>query len=85
MYCFDAGGGEFPKMCGWLMKTIQMTCAKARFLEEASASLPSDPYVEVYKFLHFEFILSSFFGRYLFLSWPFLCFLVQEEEEEEDE
>jgi hypothetical protein len=34
---FCAEEGEFPKMCGWLMKTIQVTCAKARFLEEASA------------------------------------------------
>jgi hypothetical protein len=79
MYCFDAGGEEFPKMCGWLMKRIQMTCANARFLE--GDSLPSDPNVEVYKFLHFEFILSSFFGRYLFLSSHFLCFPVQEEDE----
>jgi hypothetical protein len=84
MYCFDAGGREFPKMCGWLMKTIHMTCAKTRFLKEASVSLPSDPNVDVYV-LHFEFILSSFFGRYLFLSWHFLYFLVHEEEEEEDE
>jgi hypothetical protein len=24
IYCFSARGGEIPKMCGWLMKTIQM-------------------------------------------------------------
>ncbi|XP_043604216.1 uncharacterized protein LOC122577144 isoform X2 [Bombus pyrosoma] len=25
MYCFSTRGGEIPKMCGWLVKTIQMT------------------------------------------------------------
>jgi hypothetical protein len=60
-------------------------CAKDRFPKEASVSLPSDPVLEVCKFLHFEFILSSFFRRYLFLSWHFLCFLAQEEKEEEEE
>jgi hypothetical protein len=66
MYCFDARGGEFPKMCGWLMKTIQMTCAKARFPEQASVSLPSDPNVEVNKF----YILNlSFLG----ISCVFQC------------
>jgi hypothetical protein len=41
-------GGEIPKMCRHLMKTIQVTCTKALFLEDAPASLPSDPNIEVY-------------------------------------
>jgi hypothetical protein len=36
-------------------------CAKDHFPKEASVSLPSDPVLEVCKFLHFEFILSLFF------------------------
>jgi hypothetical protein len=68
MYCFDARGGEFPKMCGWLMKTIQMTCAKARFPEQASVSLPSDPNVEVNKF----YILNLSFLRSLVDIYSFL-------------
>jgi hypothetical protein len=71
IYCFDAGGGEFPEMCGWLLKTMQMTCAKARFLEEASVSLPSDPNVEVYQFLHriypFFILWSIFIPLFAFL------------------
>ncbi|XP_043604712.1 uncharacterized protein LOC122577444 isoform X3 [Bombus pyrosoma] len=39
MYCFSARGGEIPKMCGWLVKTIQMTVRRLaslrRFLQES--------------------------------------------------
>ncbi|XP_043588319.1 uncharacterized protein LOC122570273 isoform X2 [Bombus pyrosoma] len=29
---YNARGGEIPKMCGWLMKTIQMTVRRLAFL-----------------------------------------------------